>query len=370
MFEDIIPPHILKIIPYKPGKPITEVTRELGLTEVIKLASNENPLGPSPSAVRVIREKVRDLHYYPEDSGYFLRHKLGDKLGVDPDLIHLGNGSCEIIVNLGRAFLSPGDQILTSHTSFVMYYLCGAYTGNEVIRAPMKDWAYDLDALAARITPRTRLIFIANPNNPTGSYFDRATWEAFLAKVPPKVLVVLDEAYCEYVEVEDYPDGLRYLADFPNLVVLRTFSKIYGLAGIRAGYGVADREIIDVLYRVKLPFNANALGQEAAAAALDDDEFVGRSQAVNREGLAYLQEFFRQHDVEFVPSVANFVMVHLTVDAGRFFERMQRRGVLIRPLKGFGSANAVRVTVGSMTENRKFTRVFSEVMADMQAGKA
>jgi histidinol-phosphate aminotransferase len=370
MFEDIIPPHILKIIPYKPGKPIAEVTRELGLTEVIKLASNENPLGPCPSAVRVICQKVRDLHYYPEDSGYFLRHKLGDKLSMDPDRVYLGNGSCEIIVNLGRAFLSPGDQILTGHTSFVMYYLCGAYSGNEVVRAPMQDWAYDLDALAARISPRTRLIFIANPNNPTGSYFDRRTWEAFLSKVPPKTVVVLDEAYCEYVDAEDYPNGLKYLDDFPNLVVLRTFSKIYGLAGIRAGYGIASREIIDVLYRVKLPFNANALGQEAAAAALDDDDFVARSQQVNREGLAYLQDFFRKNQVEFVPSVANFVMVHLPVDPVAFFERMQLRGVLVRPLKGFSSANAVRVTVGNMHENRKFAETFVEVLAELQAGRA
>jgi len=367
MFKEIVAPHILEIIPYKPGKPISEVKRELGLDEVIKLASNENPLGPSPRAKEVIQKTIGELHYYPEDSGYFLRNKLSEKLNIDPEMIVLGNGSSEIIVNIGRAFLKPGDQILTSETSFVMYALCGAYTNNKVIQTPMKDWSYDLDALAGNITSNTRIIFIANPNNPTGTYFGKQEWESFLNKVPSDVLVVLDEAYCEYVDQPNYPNGLDYLREYSNLVILRTFSKIYGLAGIRVGYGIASKELVDILYRVKLPFNANALGQEAAIAALDDDEFVSQSRDVNRKGLKFLEEFFRKNNVSCILSVANFIMITLPVDGNVCYEKMKKRGVLIRPLRGFGCRNGVRVTVGRMEENMKFADAFIEVIKEIEA---
>jgi histidinol-phosphate aminotransferase len=365
MLRDIVPPHIFQIKPYQPGKPVAEVKRELGLDQVVKLASNENPSGPSPLAVEAIRRSVDDLNFYPEDSGYYLRQKLSEKLAVSPGMLALGNGSSEIIVNVGRALLKPGDEILTSEQSFVMYYLCGAYSGNRVVQVPMKDHRFDLPAMAGMITPRTRIVFIANPNNPTGTYVNRTELETFLAQVPPDVLVVLDEAYCEYVEAPDYPNGLNYVQQYPNLLCLRTFSKIYGLAGIRVGYGIGDPALIDILNRVKLPFNANALGQEAATAALDDHEFVTGSRAINRAGLEFLHGFFRENGVGFVPSVANFVMVRLPVEGQVLFDRMQRQGVIVRPLKGFGIPNAIRITVGKPQENALFAEVFLRCTTDL-----
>lgn len=369
MLKDRVPPHILKILPYRPGKPISEVKRELGLDDVVKMASNENPLGPSPLAVASIQQTVGDLQYYPEDSGFHLKEKLGDRLGVSADMIVLGNGSSEIIMNVGRAFLGPKDEILTCGQSFVMYYICGHYKGNTVVQIPLRDHRFDLDALAEAINPNTRVIFVANPNNPTGTYNTREEWERFIARVPEDVLVVLDEAYCEYVEAPDYPNGLEYLSRYPNLLILRTFSKIYGLAGIRVGYGIGSTDVIDILHRVKLPFNANALGQDAAVAALDDEDFVNRSRQVNHEGLAYLHAFFAENGYDYVPSVTNFITVLLPFDGQIVFEKMQRRGVIIRPLRGFGIPNAIRVTVGRPEENRRFAEAFREVMAEI-AGEA
>ena len=370
MLRDVVPAHIFKIMPYQPGKPVAEVKRELGLDHVIKLASNENPSGPSPLAVEAIRRSLVDLNFYPEDSGHYLRMKLSEKLGVAPDMLALGNGSSEIIVNVGRAFLKPGDEILTSEKSFVLYYLCGAYMGNRVVQTPMKDYRYDLEAMAGLITPQTRIIFIANPNNPTGTYVNKAALEAFLEKVPPDVLVVLDEAYSEYIEEPDYPNGLLYVRRHPNLLVLRTFSKIYGLAGIRVGYGIADPSLIDVINRVKLPFNANALGQEAATAALDDHQFVTDSKAINHAGLEFLHDFFKKHHVAYIPSVANFVTVLLPVEGHVLFDRMQRQGVIVRPLKGFGIPNAIRITVGKPQENELFAEVFLKCAADLVGARA
>ena len=370
MLRDVVPAHIFKIMPYQPGKPVAEVKRELGLDHVVKLASNENPSGPSPLAVEAIRRSLVDLNFYPEDSGHYLRMKLSEKLGVAPDMLALGNGSSEIIVNVGRAFLKPGDEILTSEKSFVLYYLCGAYLGNRVVQASLKDHRYDLPAMAGLITPHTRIVFIANPNNPTGTYVNRAALEAFLEKVPPDVVVVLDEAYSEYIEAPDYPNGLDYIRRHPNLLVLRTFSKIYGLAGIRVGYGIADPSLIDVINRVKLPFNANALGQEAATAALDDHRFVTESKAINRAGLDYLHGFFQANQVNYIPSVANFVTVLLPVEGHVLFDRMQRQGVIVRPLKGFGIPNAIRITVGKPQENELFAEVFLKCATDLVGARA
>ncbi|HOB53356.1 MAG TPA: histidinol-phosphate transaminase [Acidobacteriota bacterium] len=365
MLKDVVPAHIFTIKPYQPGKPIAEVKRELHLDDVIKMASNENPLGPSPRAVEAIRRSLDDLNYYPEDSGFYLREKLSQKLKVGPEMLCLGNGSSEIIVNVGRALLKPGDEILTSEKSFVMYYLCGAYMGNPVVRVPVREYGFDLDAMAAALTPHTRIVFIANPNNPTGTYLSEASLTRFLDKVRPETLVVLDEAYFEYVDAPDYPDGLKLLARYPNLLVLRTFSKIYGLAGIRVGYGVGAPELIDILNRVKLAFNANALGQEAAVAALDDDNFVARSIQNNRTGRDFLQDAFRRLDVPFVPSVTNFIMVLLSIPGETLFDKMQHQGVLVRPLRGFGVPEAIRVTVGRPEENARCLAVFESAMREL-----
>lgn len=369
MIIDHVPSHILKIQPYQPGKPIAEVQREQGLEEVIKLASNENPLGPSPKAVEIIKHIVEDLHYYPEDSGFYLKRRISEKFGIEPSMICLGNGSSEIIVNVGRAFLKPGDEVLTSEKSFVLYYLCGAYLGIPTISAPMKGFAYDLDAIAARVRPETRVVFLANPNNPTGTYFSHDELEKFLTRVPNDTLVVLDEAYNEYITEPDYPNGLNFLPRYPNLLVLHSFSKIYGLAGIRVGYGIGAPEVVDILNRVKLPFNANALGQDAASAALDDTEFVELSRKVNREGLDFLHGFLGSHGYSFQRSVGNFVMVSLPVDGKVVADAMEKKGVIVRPLRSFGIVNAIRVTAGVREENEMFARAFHEVMAGLSEGK-
>lgn len=368
MIIDHVPSHILRIQPYQPGKPIAEVQREQGLECVIKLASNENPLGPSPKAVEVIKHNVEELHYYPEDSGFYLKKRISEKFGVEPAMICLGNGSSEIIVNVGRAFLKPGDEVLTSEKSFVLYYLCGAYLGNPTVCAPMAGFAYDLDALAARIGPATRVIFLANPNNPTGTYFTRDALASFLSAVPDDILVVLDEAYNEYITEPDYPRGLDFLPRHPNLLVLHSFSKIYGLAGIRVGYGMGDPAVVDILNRVKLPFNANALGQDAATAALDDDAFVERSRKVNREGLDFLHGFLGSHGYSFQRSVGNFVLVNLPVDGKVVASLMEKRGVIVRPLRSFGIPNAIRVTAGVREENERFAAAFHEVMTGLPEG--
>ena len=360
---DLVPPWIRTLAPYAPGKPIEELERELGIRDSIKIASNENPLGPSPKALAAIAAALPDLHRYPDGSGFHLKRRLAERLGVAPETLVLGNGSNEIIELLVRTFLRPGDEAVMADQAFVIYRLVVQAAGGTSRIVPLRDFTHDVDAIGAAIGARTRLVFLANPNNPTGTIFRRAAWERFLARVPPGVVVVADDAYAEYVEDPEYPDSVHERGDGSVAVVtLRTFSKLYGLAGLRIGYAVAPAEIVDVLERVRQPFNVNALALVGALAALDDDAHVERTLAANRAGMAYLAEAFDQLGLAHVPSQANFVLLHVG-DGARIYEDLLRRGVIVRPMGGYGFREHVRVTVGTRAENERLVAALRAVLA-------
>ncbi len=358
-------PHLLALAPYPPGRPIEEVQREYGLKRVIKLASNENPLGPSPRAVAALKRHARQLHLYPDGNVYYLRQALSRRLGVAPDQLMFGNGSDELILWLALTYLSPRDTMIVSQYSFVRYQMAAQLVGARFKTVPLKNWQHDLPAMASAVDKNTRAIFLANPENPVGTMVGRKAFERFLRAVPRRILIVLDQAYYEYVQASDYFNGIEYIARHPNLVVLRTFSKAYGLAGLRVGYGVAVPEIVKDVDRVRPPFNVNRAGQEAAAAALDDAEFLQRSISVNEEGRRYLYDQFERLGLEYVPSQTNFVLVRAGregKDGAAVAEAMMRRGVIVRPMGGFGLKDYVRITIGLPRENRLAVRILEEIV--------
>jgi histidinol-phosphate aminotransferase len=348
-------------VPYPPGKPIEELERELGIQGSIKLASNENPLGPSPKAVAAMQAALAGLHRYPDGSGYYLRNKLAAKFGFPADWFMLGTGSNEIIELLLRTFLGAGEEVLTSKTSFAVYAIITQAVGGKITEVPMQNLRFDLAAIAAAITPRTKLIFLTNPNNPTGTYYTQAEFDAFLTKVPPDCLVAVDEAYFEFVGAADFPNGLDYVREHENVIVLRTFSKIYGLAGVRLGFGVAHPRIVDFVNRVRQPFNVNLLAQVAGVAALDDDEFVKRSQDSNRAGLAYLYAELTRLGYEYVPTVTNFFLIRGKAPGRKIYDGLLRLGVIVRPLENYGLPAYFRVTVGTPAENERFIRALETI---------
>lgn len=356
--------HIRDIVPYAPGKPIEELEREYGIREAVKLASNENPLGPSPKAKAAMLARIDDLHRYPDGDCFYLKAALAGRLGVSRDQIILGNGSNELIELAARTFMQPGDEAVVSEATFVAYRLVLDAMGCVTHSVPLKEFAYDLEAMAAAITSRTRLVFLANPNNPTGTIYGRGPWERFLDSVGPDVLVVADEAYFEYVDDPEYPDSLRYHGGHTPLLTLRTFSKIYGLAGLRIGYGVSGAEVVQLMNQVRQPFNVNAAAQWAAAAALEDAEHVQRSLAVNRAGREYLSRCLEELGVPFVAGRANFLMVE-TGEVPAVFEGLLRRGVIVRPL-GPGLPRHVRVTVGTREENERFVEALARILRGLR----
>ena len=359
----LVPPWIRSLTPYPPGKPIEEVERELGIAGSIKLASNENPLGPSPKAVAAVTAALAGLHRYPDGSAFYLKQRLAARCGVTEDEIVVGNGSNELIELMVRAFVRPGDEAVMAEQAFVVYQLVMQAAGGVARAVALRDFTHDLDAIAAAVTPRTRLVFLANPNNPTGTIFRRAAWEAFLERVPEHVIVIADDAYAEYAEDADYPDTIRNRgAGRVAVVSLRTFSKLYGLAGLRVGYAVAPLAITDALGRIRQPFNVNALALAGALAALDDVEHVRRTLAVNREGMAYVTEAFRRLGLDYVPSAANFVLVRVG-EGARVYDALLRRGVIVRPMGVYGFPEHVRVTIGLPEENRRFVDVLAEALA-------
>jgi histidinol-phosphate aminotransferase len=347
---------------YPPGKPIEELEREYGIRGSIKLASNENPLGPSPRALAVLREAVAQVHRYPDGACYYLRRGLAKKLGVSPDALIVGNGSNEILELVVRTFLRAGEDAIMADQAFAIYRLVVQAQGARGIRVPLRQFTHDLNAIADAITPATRIVFLANPNNPTGTIFFREPWEEFLAAVSPDIVVVMDEAYAEYVDDAHYPDSLAALRQERPIVILRTFSKIYGLAGLRVGYGIAQPELIDLMNRVRAPFNVNSLAQAAALAALDDDEHVARTRQVNREGMAYLRAAFAALGLEVVPSWANFLLVRVG-NAARVYDALLREGVIVRPVGFYGFPEHVRVTVGLREENERLIGALKRVLA-------
>jgi len=351
--RDLVPEWIQRLAPYPPGMPIEELEREYGITGSIKLASNENPFGPSPRALAAIVAALPMLHRYPDGSGFYLRQALAKRIGVAADAIILGNGSNDIIELAVRAFLRPGDDAVMAEQAFLIYQMVVQAAGAIPRQVPLRRFTHDLEAIKAAIGPATRLVFLANPNNPTGTIYKRDEWEDFLDDVPPHVLIIADDAYADYVEDADYPDSLAYQRRGRLLLTLRTFSKIYGLAGVRVGYGVGPLEVIEVLNRIRQPFNVNAMAQVAALAALDDQAHVERTRANNHEGLAYLRAACERLGRPYVPSWANFLLIDVG-DAARVYDALLRRGVIVRPMDVYGFPRHLRVTVGTPAENQRF----------------
>jgi len=349
--------NVLSINPYIPGKPIEEVRRELGLKgAILKLASNENPLGPSKSAIRAMRQYLKEVHLYPDDGCYLLGKRLSQHLGVKEDQLIFGNGSVEIIDFIIKSFVSPGDQVVMADQAFIMYKIAAKVADARIISVPMKNYTHDLEAMAQAVTPETKVVFVANPNNPTGTMVNQEQAREFLKKVPETCLVVFDEAYYEYITRQDFPDSIRLLADHPHLIILRTFSKIYGLAGLRVGYGIGHPELVAAIRKVRLPFNVGLLAQIACQAALDDVKHVEASRQMNDQGREYLYCQFEQMGLFYLPSEGNFIFIDPGLDSDRMFLEMQRMGVIVRPIKNYGFPTALRVTVGTPRQNRKLIR--------------
>jgi histidinol-phosphate aminotransferase len=353
---------ILALIPYPPGKPIEELTREYGIQSVIKLASNENPLGPSPLALRAIRKALSQLHRYPDGSGYYLKQSLGRFLGVSPEQILLGNGSNEIIELALKTFLKPGFEVISPVPSFLVYEIAVQALGGKNILVPLKRFTIDLEAIRGRISPRTQIIIINNPNNPTGTVIKRKVWERFLSSIPERILILLDEAYIDFVEDPDCPKGLDYLHSGKNLIVFRTFSKAYGLAGLRIGYGLTRPELADYINRVRQPFNVNSLAQAGALGALRDQAFYEKTLSLVRAGKKTIEGELARMGLFFVPSQTNYILIKVPRKAQWVYEAMLKKGVIIRSMKDYGLEDYIRVNVGLPEENRRFLRAFKQVL--------
>jgi histidinol-phosphate aminotransferase len=355
--------NISEIRPYKPGKPVQEVVRELGITgEVIKLASNENPLGPSPKALQAVLRAAPTVHIYPEDGAYYLTQALTRQHGISEDELVLGNGSVEVILLIAQAFVNPGESVVYSDGAFIMYKIATKIVDGRGLTVPLKGLTHDLEAMAGRIEQDTRVIYIANPNNPTGTMVTGEAFEKFLERVPSEVVVVVDEAYREYIDRSDYPDTLRYIREGRSVVVLRTFSKIHGLAGLRVGYGIGPASVIEAVRKCRLPFNVNSLAQEACLAALGDEQHIQRSRQVNREGLDWLNREIDRLGLRRTDSVANFIYIDVGKDAGPVFQALQHEGIIARTIKEYGFPNCLRVTVGTQQQNRRFVTALEKVL--------
>ena len=363
---DLANPQLRDLPVYEPGKPIEETARELGAhpDEIIKLASNENPLGPSPKALAAMRAALDAAHLYPDGGGFYLREALAKKLGFSRDHLILGSGSNEIIEFLGHAFLDRGDEIVTSEHAFIVYKLVAAVFGARAIEVPSPDLRHDLDGIIAAITPKTRLIFIANPNNPTGTLAGQEEIDRFMERVPPEIVVVFDEAYFEYLD--NAPDTLRFVRAGRNVVTLRTFSKIQGLANLRIGYGMARPELIQVLHKTRQPFNVSGLAQAAALGGLEDDAHRRETKRITDEGRDYLQKEFAALNLPFVPSVANFVLVNVG-DGAKIFRALLERRIIVRALKGYNLGPWLRISVGTMEQNRRCIAALKEILASRPA---
>jgi histidinol-phosphate aminotransferase len=363
-----VPDYILAIDPYKPGKPLEELEREYGIADSIKLASNENPLGPSPKALAAIRKSLDDLHRYPDGGAHLLTGKLARKLGLLPQNIVLGNGSDELIGMLTRALLRPGDEAVMPRPSFLMYEIMVRSAGAVPVFVPLTaDLALDLEGVARQVSSRTRMIFLCNPNNPTGTVFSGSGFETLLEQLPSGVTVVVDEAYIEFVRDPGCARGTDYLDARSAVVTLRTFSKAYGLAGLRIGYGVMPAALAGILHRIRLPFNAGSLAQAGAGAALDDDGFLSRTIHLVHEQLDQLFEALGELGLRCFPTQSNFFLIDVESDADTVFERMLRRGVIVRSMSAYGYPFYIRVNVGLPQENRRFVTTLREVLQELRA---
>jgi histidinol-phosphate aminotransferase len=360
------PDYVLGIQPYVPGKPLEELERELGIANSIKLASNENPVGPSPKALEAVKASFSDINRYPDGAGYYLKKVLAERLStgegaraeISEDELILGNGSNELLDIAVKTYMQDGDEAVMAVPSFVVYSMAAQGVGGKPIQVPLKNYTHDLSAMADAITPRTKIIFIANPNNPTGTINRKDEFERMMEKVPDHIIVVLDEAYYEYVTAADYADSLRYLHSEKNVLILRTFSKIYGLAGLRIGYGIAKKEILNDMNRLREPFNTNTIAQRAALAALDDSEHLSHSRNVNEAGKEYLYNGLASLGVTYVPTEANFLYIPVQ-NAMAVYDSLLKKGVIIRPM----GPQAIRVTIGLPEENKRFIEAFGTAIS-------
>ena len=347
---------VQSLSPYQPGKPIDELAREFNLNpaDIIKLASNENPLGPSSKAIAAITAELANLTRYPDGNGFELKTALSRKLRVKSSQITLGNGSSDILEFIVKCFVSGGDEVLVSQHAFAIYGLVTQMAGGRCVQIPAKNWGHDLEAMARAVTPSTKIIFVTNPNNPTGTWNTKVQLKSFLKKVPSNVIVLLDEAYFEYVDKADYPSGIDYLEQYTNLVVTRTFSKAYGLASLRVGYGVCSEQLADLMNRVRPPFNVDSLALAAAVACLNDDSYVRQSKELNDQGLNQLQSGFDQLNLSWIPSVGNFICFAIPGRALEVFQGLLAKGVIIRPVANYEMPDHLRVSIGTQVENEKF----------------
>lgn len=357
-----IPDYIQSIQPYVPGKPLEELEREYGIRDSIKLASNENPLGPSPKAIEAIQKHLMKLNRYPEGSGYLLVNKLANRLGVSPQNVVLGNGSDEVIGMLTRVLLTPGDEAIMPKPSFLMYEIMVRCDGGIPVFVPLKSLSIDLDETLNYITSKTKIIFLTNPNNPTGTIICKNDFERFLKSVPREIVVVMDEAYIEFVRSPDCAIGLEYLNSDRTIVVLRTFSKVYGLAGLRIGFGVMPESLASILHRIRAPFNTSILAQAGALAALDDTEFITQTLKTVHEGIEYFARELTQLNIPYFPTQANFFLIDVGRNANDVFEALLRQGVIVRSMISYGYPNYIRITVGTQKENERLIHALKTVL--------
>jgi histidinol-phosphate aminotransferase len=354
---------IEKLTPYPPGKPLEELERESGIVGAIKLASNENPLGPSPKAIIAIKETLNNIHRYPDDGCYDLRQKLAKKFGLPMSKIIVGNGSDEIIGWVVYTFLSPDEEVILPTPTFLLYEKVVEGFGGKIVTVPLRDFSIDLPAILKAVAPQTKIIFVNNPNNPTGKAFKKEELSDFLRSLTSDVIVVLDEAYIEFATDPEVRSALELLESYPLLVVLRTFSKAYGLAGLRIGYGFASELMIDSMNRIRQPFNANCLAQVGALAALDDDEFVEETLTVIRHGREFLYSQLDRIGVEYVTTQTNFFLIKTPLGAQETYSRMLREGVIVRPMESFGLSDYIRINVGLPTENERFVKTLEKILS-------
>ena len=371
LFCDLAFEPINGLFPYQPGKPIDELQRELGLDNIVKLASNENPLGPSDAVKRAIQNSLGDISQYPDGSGFYLKKALSEKLGVTADMITLGNGSNDVLDVIARVFLSAGREAVYSEYAFVVYAIATQSVGATacVAKAYSADndgaYGHDLDAMEKLLTEKTSVVFIANPNNPTGTWLASDVLENFIKKIPRDVIVVLDEAYCEYLAQRDVIDTIKWLTKYPNLIITRTFSKAYGLAGLRVGYALSHPDIANLLNRVRHPFNVNSLGLVAAEAALKDEEYIEKSRELNKQGLQLVADGFEQLGLDYIPSVGNFITVNVGDKSPEIYTRLLQEGVIVRPISAYKMPQHLRVSVGLPTENKIFLDALGRVLNDV-----
>ncbi len=354
---------VQKLHPYQAGKPTEELERELGVSDIVKLASNENPLGVSDKVILALQTEMSGLSRYPDANGYYLKAALAAKHNVQPEQITLGNGSNDVLEIVARCFVSSAHEVIFAQHAFVVYPLVTQAIGATGVSVPAKDWGHDLPAMLAAITVRTRMVFIANPNNPTGTFLTADELRQFISQVPDNVIVVLDEAYYEYVAPADQAPSVDWIREYPNLIITRTFSKAYGLAGLRIGYSISHPDIADLLNRVRQPFNCNSLALSAALAALSDDDFLRRSVALNTSQMKVLQDYFSAHQIEYIPSKGNFITIKVPRDPAEVYQALLGKGVIVRPVSGYGLSSHLRISIGTEAENAVFMQALTEVLA-------